>query len=436
MEWWLAGIICFVCLLILLVAGLPVAFSLCLVALPTMYLFWGSEGLLAIAMTAYTSNANFLMIAIPLFILMGECIAESAIGSDAFRLIDAWFGWVPGGVAVTAVASCTVFGAVTGFAPAACSALGPAIIPEIIKRKYDKGFGLGALAAGSGLSIIIPPSILMIIYGFLAEISIGKLFYAGVIPGIIISGIFICYIIIRAKLSPNLAPSQYWAKVSFKERIKLSVYFFPFMSLILLVLGSIWAGAASPSEAAALGAFGSIILLIYYKRFSWEMSKRILYASVRVNCMVMFIVIGGTLFTQILANIGFASELAKWVISWPVSRWIIFAFMQFLVLILGCLLDPASILFICVPIFLPIVNRLGFDLYWFGIILMINCAIAPMTPPVGVVLYVLKSVSPKEVSLGDIIRGSTPYWLLYCVGMLPIIFFPGIISWLPNMIIK
>ena len=436
MEWWLLGIICFVFLLILLTIGMPVAFALSFVSIVMMYVFWGFEGLITIATTAYTTNANFLMIAIPLFIFMGECITISGIGKDAFKMIDTWFGWLPGGVAITAVGSSTIFGAVTGFAPATCSALGPAIIPEIVKRKYDIGLGLGALAGGAGLAIIIPPSILMIVYGFLAEISVGRLFYAGIIPGIIISAIFIAYIIIRAILNPNLAPRPDIVALSFRKKIQLSIYVLPFMGLIFLVLGSIWVGAASPSEAAALGAFGSILLIIYYKKFSWEILKKIFYATVGVNCMVMFILIGGTLFTQIIVNIGFASELAKWVTSLPLSRWVIFAIMQLLIIFAGCLLDPASILFIFTPIFLPIVKSLGFDLYWFGIIVMINCGIATITPPVGIVLYVLKGVSPREVSLQDIIKGSVPYWVLYCLGMLPVIFFPGLISWLPNMIIE
>lgn len=435
MEWWLLGIVCFLFLIVLLLIGIPVAFSLSFVSLVMMYQIWGIEGLMTIATTAYTTNASFLMIAIPLFIFMGECVAISGVGGDAFKMIDTWFGWLPGGIAITAVASSTIFGAVTGFAPATCSALGPAIIPEILKRKYDKGLGLGALAGGAGLAIIIPPSILMIIYSSLSEISVGRLFYAGIIPGIIISGIFITYIILRAILNPELAPPPEKTKSSLVEKIKVSIYILPFGGLIFLVLGSIWGGVASPSEAAALGALGSLLLIIYYKKFNWDTIRRILYATVRVNCMVMFILIGGTLFTQLMVQIGITSELAKWVVSLPISRWFIFAVMQLLIIFAGCVLDPASILFIFTPIFLPIVKILGFDLYWFGIVVMINCGIATITPPVGIVLYVLKAVSPPEISLQDIIRGSFPYWILYCLGMLPVIFFPKLVSWLPNIII-
>jgi tripartite ATP-independent transporter DctM subunit len=294
---------------------------------------------------------------------------------------------------------------------------------------------LGALAGGSGLAIIIPPSILMIIYGSLCEISVGRLFYAGVFPGIILAAIFAAYIITRAIINPALAPPPETPHSSFPQKLVATVYLLPFMALIALVLGSIWGGLASPSEAAALGAFGSIILLVYYRRFSWNTIKRILFATVRTNCMVMFILIGGTLFTQVMVQIGLASELAHWVTSLQVSRWVIFSFMQFAILVTGCFLDPASLLFILMPIFLPTVKALGFDLYWFGILVMINCSVATITPPVGIVLYVLKAVSPRNVDLRDIVRGTGIYWVLYFIGMLPVIFFPRLVHWLPRLII-
>ncbi len=436
MEWWLIGVICFTSLIALLVIGVPVAFSLSFVSMIVMYFMWGFDGLMTVATSAYSTNANFLLIAIPLFIFMGECIAISGIGNDAFRMIDIWLGWLPGGVAITTVGCCTIFGAVTGFAPATCSALGPGIIPELIRRKYDKGLGLGALAGGAGLAIIIPPSILMIIYGALAEISVGRLFYAGVLPGVIIALIFCLYIIIKASLHPELAPKpEIEIDQGFIQKIAKSVYILPLLGLIVLVLGTIWGGIASPSEAAALGAFGSLCLLVYYKKFTIETIKKVLIATVQVNCMVMFILIGGTLFTQIMSGTGFAPTLASWVTSLPVSRWIILFLMQFFIILAGCLMDPASILFIFTPIYLPIVNGLGFDLYWFGILTMINCGIATITPPVGIVLYVLKGVSPEEITLKDIISGSSPYWLLYIIGMIPVIFFSGLVTWLPDLII-
>jgi tripartite ATP-independent transporter DctM subunit len=434
MEWWLAGSILFFGLVLFLISGLPVAFSLGCLSMIAMFILWGFDGLITLATTAFTTNINFLLIAIPLFIFMGECIAVSGIGEDAFKMIDAWLGFLPGGIAVTTVATCTVFGAVTGFAPASIAAIGPVTIPEMLRRGYDKGFAVGAIATAGGIAIIIPPSILMVIYAFLAEVSVGKLFYGGVIPGLILAAIIITSIVIRASLNPKLAP--YRKKSSWRERIRLSIYISPFACLILLVLGTIWGGIATPTEAAALGALGGLILLCFYGRFNWQILKGILLATVRINCMVMFILIGATLFTQVLAYIGFTAKLAQFVVSLEVSKWLVLGFIMLAIFFLGCLMDAGSILFITIPIFLPIVKMLGFDLLWFGIVILINLEISTITPPVGLNLYVLKGISPPQVSMKDIIRGSAPYWIIDALSLIFIVLFPATVTWLPNILIK
>lgn len=434
MEWWLLGLLLFAGLVIFLASGLPVAFSLGFISMIALFLSYGSDGLIIVATTAFSTNFNFLLIAIPLFIFMGECIALSGMGKDAFRMIDAWLGFLPGGIAVTSVGTCTVFGAVTGFAPASIAAIGPVAIPEMLKRGYDKGFAVGAIATAGGIAIIIPPSILMVIYGFLAEVSVGKLFYGGVIPGLILSVVIIGSIIIRASLNPKLAP--YRKKSSWGERIKLSVYISPFVCLIALVLGTIWGGVATPTEAAALGATGGMVLLLLYGRFTWPTFKRILIATVRVNCMVMFIFIGATLFTQILGYVGFTAKLADLVASLEISKWLILTLMMLTLFFLGCLMDAGSILFITIPVFLPIVKELGFDPLWFGIVVLLNLEIATITPPVGLNLYVLKAICPPEVTLNDIIKGAAPYWLIDTISLIIVVLFPSLVTWLPNLLIK
>ena len=434
MEWWLTGTILFSALIIILASGIPVAFGLGFVSLVAMYLLWGFSGLINVATTAYSTNIHFMLIAVPLFIFMGECVAVSGMGKDAFEMIDTWLGFLPGGIAVTTVGTCTVFGAVTGFSPATCAALGPVTIPEMLKRGYNKGFALGAIAAGAGLAIIIPPSTLMVVYGFLAEVSIGKLFLGGLIPGLLLSAIMMLSIIIRSRLNPGLAP--YRKKSDWSERLRKSIFVAPFAVLIMLVLGTIWGGIATPTEGAALGASGGLVLLAFYRRLDWSTFKRILLSTVHVNCMVMFILIGATLFTTVLAYTGFTVKLAAWVTSFPISKWYIFAFMMLSVFFLGCVMDPGSILFITIPIFLPIIQKLGFDPLWFGIVMLLNLEIATITPPVGLNLYVLKGVAPPEVTLNDIIKGSSPYWALDAIGLLTIVVFPPLATWLPNMLIK
>jgi len=434
MEWWLTGVILFSSLLIFLASGIPVAFGLGFLSLIAMYILWGFDGLIILATTSYTTNVHFMLIAVPLFIFMGECIAVSGIGKDAFEMIDTWLGFLPGGIAVTSVGTCTIFGAVTGFSPATCAALGPVTIPEMLRRGYDKGFSVGAIATGAGIAIIIPPSTLMVLYGFLAEVSIGKLFLAGVIPGLILSAVIIISIIIRASLNPKLAP--YRKKSDWKERINKSVFVAPFVALILLVLGTIWGGVATPTEGAALGATGGLVLLMLYGRLNWPTFREIIIATVRVNCMVMFILIGATLFTEVLAYVGFTAKLAEWATSLVISRWFIFAFMMVSIFFMGCVMDPGSILFITIPIFLPIIQNLGFDPLWFGIVILLNLEIATITPPVGLNLYVLKGVAPPEVSLDDIIRGAAPYWFIDAIALFVIVLFPALVTWLPNAFIK
>jgi len=434
MEWWLLGVILFSCLLILLASGIPVAFGLGFLALVAMYMLWGFDGLIILATTSYSTNAHFMLIAVPLFIFMGECIAVSGMGKDAFEMIDTWLGFLPGGIAVTSVGTCTIFGAVTGFSPATCAALGPVTIPEMLKRGYDKGFAVGAIAAGAGLAIVIPPSTLMVIYGFLAEVSIGKLFLGGVIPGVLLSAIMMLSIVVRSSLNPRLAP--YRRKSTWTERIRKSIYIAPFAILIILVLGTIWGGIATPTEGAALGAAGGLVLLWMYRRLTWATFRKIIMATVHVNCMVMFILIGATLFTSVLAYTGFTEHLASWVTSLPISKWFVFAFMMLSIFFMGCVMDPGSILFITIPIFLPITETLGFDPLWFGIVMLLNLEIATITPPVGLNLYVLKGVTPPEVTLNDIIKGSAPYWLIDAVGLLIIVLFPSLATWLPNLMIQ
>lgn len=434
MEWWLIGIILFSCLLIIMASGIPVSFGLGFLAMIAMFILWGFDGLMALAITAYSSNVHFMLIAVPLFIFMGECIAVSGIGKDAFEMIDSWLGFLPGGIAVTSVGTCTVFGAVTGFSPATCAALGPVTIPEMLRRGYDKGFSVGAIATGAGIAIIIPPSTLMVLYGFLAEVSIGKLFLGGVIPGLILSAVIMISIMVRASLNPKLAP--YRRRSNWLERLKLSIYIAPFICLIMLVLGTIWGGIATPTEGAALGAAGGLVLLAAYGRLNWLTFRQIMLSTVQVNCMVMFILIGATLFTQVLAYVGFTAQLSEWATSLAVSKWFIFAFMMLSIFLMGCVMDPGSILFITIPIFLPIIQKLGFDPLWFGIVILLNLEIATITPPVGLNLYVLKGIAPPEVSLNDIIKGAAPYWVIDAIALFVVVSIPSLVTWLPNTFIK
>jgi len=431
MEWWLTGSLMFLAFIACLMVGIPVAFSLGMVSTVTVLLLFGTGGLEIIASTAYIVCTSFVMIAVPLFIFMGEIIMASGASGNAYRAVDAWFGRVRGGSAVSTVVTATIFGAVSGFSPAACAAVGSISIPEMFKRKYDKGLAIGAVGGGACLDILIPPSLLMIIYGQLAGVSVAGLFYGGIIPGLVGSSLFITYIMVRSILDPRVAPAG--MPVNWKKRLGLTVQLLPLILLIILVMGTIWGGIATPTEAGGLGAFGAACLLVAYRRFNWTIVSRLLYNTVRLTGMLLIVLIGANAFTQMLAYVGFTLNFGKLVAGLEVSRWVIIAGMQMTIMFLGCFIDPGSILFILTPIYVPIIVSLGFDPLWFGILLMINCELATITPPVGLNLYVLKGIVGEKATFADIVRGVAPYWWLHLMLMVLVMLFPPLATWLPSL---
>ncbi len=431
MEWWLAGIIMFSGVLLLLILGTPVAFGLAIVPTVFMLFIWGPSGLLTMAANAFSSQTNYLLLAGPLFIFMGECIVASGLGSDAFRAVEVWLGRLPGGLAITTIGTATVFGAATGFSGTATVAFGPVALPEMAKRKYDQGIAMGALAGGSALAVLIPPSVPLIMYGFLSGASIAKLFYAGLIPGILGSLLFMLYVFTRVTVNPSLAPERY--ATTWHDKFSNTWRILPLFVLILMVLGSIWGGIATPTEAAALGALGSFILMIGYRRSSWSTLKDLLFRTVEITSMIYAIIIGAFTFTQALSYCGFVTNFSAWIVGLPVSPWFVLALMMLTNIFLGCFLDTMGILFLTLPIYLPIITHLGFDIIWFGILITINSEIGCLTPPVGINLYMLKGIAPPEVTFTDAVRGVAVYWFLYLALLILVILVPQLALWLPSI---
>jgi C4-dicarboxylate transporter DctM subunit len=431
MGWWLLPIVLLGSLFFLLAIGMPVGFALCLVGLGGIFVSMGPNALVMLADVSFDTTANFLLIAVPLFILMGEVILFSGIGNKAFDAVEKWLGWLPGGMAVSSVATCTVFGAVTGFSPATTAAIGSSAVPQMLQRGYNRGLATGSIAAGSALAILIPPSVLMVLFGVVAEVSVGRLFLGGFIPGIILSCLFIGYIVIRVALKPSLAPSH--SKSTWGERWRIARHLLPVIVIILLVLGTIYLGIATPSEAAALGALGTIIVAALYRELTPRNLIAAMIRTAETTGMLLLVLIGASLLSKVLAYQGTIVQLAQWVTSLEASRWVVLIAMQVLIFILGCFMDPGSILFITTPIFIPIILLQGFDPIWFGIILMINLELATITPPVGLNLYVMKSIAPPEISLLDIIKGCIPFWFLHVTGMALIMAFPQLALWLPSL---
>lgn len=417
-------------LVILFLIGVPVGFALTGAAMLGTILSWGVGGLYQIVSTTYSDGTNFLLIAIPLFILMANFLERSGLADDLYEIIYLWSGSLNGGLAIGTVIICAIFGAMSGVGSVATVTMGLIALPAMFKRGYNKNMALGSIMAGGALGILIPPSIIMIIYAGIAEVSVGQLFMAGVMPGMLLSLLFIGYIAVLCYLNPNMGP-PITEKHTFKEKmLSLKGIILPIL-LVIFVLGSIYKGIATPTEAAGIGAFGALLCMIIYKRFNFNNLSSALLSTVKINAMVMWIIIGAACFTHYLAFIGVQRLVQEMMLSLNVSRWLILIFIQLLFFICGMILEPAAIITLLGPILIPIVHKLGFDLVWFGVLFVINMTMGYLTPPFGFNLFILKGVAPSSVSMNDLYRSVIPFCILQAIGLAIVMLFPEIALWLP-----
>ena len=416
---------------ILLIIGVPVGFALTGIAMLGTIFAWGVSGLYQVVSTTYSDATSFILIAIPLFILMANFLERSGLADDLYEIIYRWSGGLRGGLAIGTVVICAIFGAMSGVSSVATVTMGMIALPAMFKRDYNKNMVLGSIMAGGALGILIPPSIIMIIYAGIAEVSVGKLFMAGVVPGILLSLLFIGYIGIRCFFNPQMGPPVS-EKYTVKEKLQsLKGIILPIL-LVLFVLGSIYKGIATPTEAAGIGAFGALLCMIIYKRFSFENLKSALLSTVKLNAMVMWIIIGAACFTHYLAFIGVQDAVQEMVLGLNISNWWILIFIQALFFFCGMILEPAAIITLLGPILIPIVHALGFDLLWFGVLFVINMTMGYLTPPFGFNLFILKGVAPKSVTMGDLYRSVIPFCILQAIGLALVMLFPEIALWLPG----
>ena len=420
-----------------LALGLPLAFALGGVAVVFTFFLWGPEALYMVASRTFGVMSAFILVAIPLFIFMANVLERSGSAEDLYSMMYHWMGPLRGGLAMGTVVICTLFAAMAGISGAATVTMGLIALPSMLKRHYDKNIAVGCIAAGGALGILIPPSVIMIIYALMAGVSVGKMFLGGIFPGLILATLFIVYIGIRCAfqrdLGPVVPPEE---RVGWREKlISIRAVIIPVL-LVIGVLGSIFTGIASPSEAAAIGATGSLLSAAIYRRLNWKMLKEAWYRTLKLNVMIMWIVVGASLFTAAYTAIG-APELIKTILmEMPGGRWGILIGIQATFFILGMFLDPTGIVLITTPIFVPIIKTLGFDPIWFGILFVINMEMAYLTPPFGFNLFYMKGVAPKEVTMGDIYRSIAPFVLLQLTGLILVMIFPNIITWLPNQMIR
>ena len=417
--------------------GLPLAFTLGGTAVVFTLLLWGPAALINVALVVVNITKSIMLTPVPLFIFMGAMLERSGIAEDLFTMMYRWMGPVRGGLAMGTVIICTIFAAMAGISGAATVTMGIVALPSMLNRAYKKDIAIGCIAAGGALGILIPPSIIMIIYAYLAEESVGRMFAGGILPGFLLSSMFILYIAIRSLMQKDIAPAlPPEERVTWKGKFtSLRSVILP-MLLVLAVLGSIFTGIATPTDAAAVGAFGSVVCAAIYRKLNWTNFKEAAYRTVITNGMVLWIVMGTSAFVAVYNALG-APELIRGIlVALPLNPWVILIGIQATYFILGMFMDPIAIAMITVPIFLPVIKDLGFDTVWFGVLYVVNMEMAYLTPPFGGNLFYLRGVVPKGITMGDIYHSIWPFVVLQAVGLATVMIFPQLILWLPSILIS
>lgn len=436
MDIGLITVLLFVCLLIGLMTGLPITFVLGSIGILFSFLVLGPQFLFVFPSLIYGKvMLSFALIAVPLFIMMGVLLQESGIAERLFNAIHLWMGRLRGGLAAGTVVICTLFAAMAGIGGAATVTMGLVALPAMLSRNYDKKLALGCIGAGGALGILIPPSVVMIIYGMITMTSIGKLFAGGVFPGLLLSSLFILYIIILSYLKPEVAPSiQSKEKITWKMKFFSLKDIFPVGFLIAAVLGSIFGGLCTPSEGAAIGVLGAVILTFIYRGPNLQLLKQATYTTIRIGGMVMWIIIGAYCFATTFTALGGAAYVRELILAVPLGYWGVFIVIQIIYFVLGMLLDPGAIVMITAPVTIPIILTMGYDPVWFGIIFIMNMQMSYITPPFGYNLFYLKGVAPEGVVISDIYLGIIPFVFLQAIGLVIVTIFPQIAMFLPNLV--
>ncbi len=443
----LAGIIGAITL-IFLFSGMPIAFGLGVPALGFILLFLDRSQFDLIAHIVFDGINDFGLLAIPLFILMGTIIGATRAGSDLYESLHRWLYNLPGGLAISNLVSCAIFAALCGSSPATAAAIGTMGIPEMRKRGYPDTLATGCIVAGGTLGILIPPSVTMIVYGIATKTSIGKLFIAGVIPGILIT-IFMCFWVViysqwaRGRFLKDEKKFSYqkglefYGNVSYTWKEKFSSFFrvIPFLVIIFLIMGSLYGGWATPSEAAGVGSVATlIIVMLVYRLTSWKDFRQILRWTIKENTMIMLIISISFLYGAVLTKLYVTQAITQYIVSLGYSKWGLMFLINIFLLILGCFLPPVAIILIINPILHPVIVNYGFDPIWFGVIVTINMEIGLITPPVGLNLYIVQGIAP-DVPISKILIGSAPFVVILMLSVVLLCVFPELALWLPNKMI-
>ncbi|TKZ21383.1 TRAP transporter large permease subunit [Shimia litoralis] len=427
--------IMFLSMLALMAVGSPLAWALTICGVGSAFMLWGPGGLDLLVSSTYSAMDNFLLVALPLFIFMGLVLQRSGITDDLFEMIHKLMGGLPGGLGVGTVIICALIAAMAGVSGAATVSLGIIALPAMLKRGYDKRLVTGTIMAGGALGFLIPPSVLMIIYAFLSRDSVGKLFAAGLMPGLMLAGIYITYILIRCRLNPELGPpAPESERFSGIEKLKSLRHLIAPGALIATVLGCIIGGITSPSEASAIGAAGSLLIAAIHGRVSWDMMRYVMLTTTKLMGMLMWITIAAVFFSKIYVGLGAGMIVGELIEDFDLSPMLVIIAMLITYFVLGMFLDDFAIVFITVPLFVPIVRDLGYDTTWFAVLFILSMQSAYLTPPFGYNLFYMRSVAPPEVTIGDIYMAALPFVALQIIGLILVVSFPQIALWLPSLL--
>jgi tripartite ATP-independent transporter DctM subunit len=430
----LLSILFVVVFIVILLAGVPLAFATGAVAVVFAYALFGLPGLTLIISRVFTLMGNYVLVSVPLFIFMA-CILERAGVADAiFRAVHVWFGGVPGGLAVAVIFSCALMATMVGVIGAEIVTMGVIALPAMLSRGYDKRIALGSICAGGGLATLIPPSVVFILYGLTAGVSIGQLYMAGVIPGLLLAGSYCAYIIVRCGISPELAPPAPPEERERPLREKLAMLrdlIIPGM-VALMVLGSLYLGIATPTEAAGVGVVGALLAMLVNGRMSWAGLRHAIEETTKVTVMLYWLFFGSSALIGVYTLAGGTRLIQETMTSLPLEPIYIIIMFQIIWIILGCFIDWIGILFLTAPIFVPIAEKLGFDLVWLGVLFCLNMQISYISPPFGPAAFYLKGVAPPGITLSQIFGSVWPYLILQFVVLGLVMAFPQIALWLPS----
>jgi tripartite ATP-independent transporter DctM subunit len=421
---------------VLLFIGLPVAFSFLVINLLGAWLWLGGEpGLAQLARNSVNSVMSFSLTPIPLFVLMGEVLFHTGLAVKVIDGIERLIAQVPGRLAVVAVVAGTVFSAISGSTIATTAMLGSLMVPVMLARGYHPTLATGPVMAIGAVDMLIPPSALTVLLGSLSGISISKLLIGGVVPGLLLSVAFVAYIVVRVKLEPALAPNtELVAHRGFERFRPLVLYVLPLVSIFGVVVGAMAAGWGTPTESAAVGALATVLMALAYRVLSWKVLMQSLKGTVAVSAMILFIIVGATTFAQILSFSGASNGLAQAITGTGLPTWGVVAGMMLMLIFLGVFVDQVSMMMITLPIFMPVVQALGVDPIWFGVLFLICMQLGLLMPPHGLLLMTMKGVAPPQVTMLHIFRAVVPYVLMSLVLLALVFLLPAVATWLPALI--